>query len=70
MDNLRIITLNLDRNFDTWKPGDAESFADTLARSAVWTSLDPSTARASGVVWDYASQGDSSAERQGAEQGV
>ena len=34
MDNLRMITLNLDRNFDTWKPGDAESLADTLARSA------------------------------------
>jgi hypothetical protein len=33
MDNLRMITLNLDRDFDTWKQEDAKSLADTVARS-------------------------------------
>jgi hypothetical protein len=34
MDDLRMITLNLDRDFDAWKPEDSQSLADTLAESA------------------------------------
>jgi hypothetical protein len=34
MDKLRMITLNLDRDFDAWQPGDADSLADTVAQSA------------------------------------
>ena len=34
MDNLQMITLNLDRDFDAWKPEDARSLADTVAESA------------------------------------
>ena len=34
MDNLRMITLNLDRDFDAWKPEDSQSLADTVAESA------------------------------------
>jgi hypothetical protein len=34
MDNLRMITLNVDRDFDAWKPADAHSLADTLAKAA------------------------------------
>ena len=33
MDNLRMITLNLDRDFDAWNPGDSQSLADTVATS-------------------------------------
>jgi hypothetical protein len=29
-----MITLNLDRDFDAWKPEDARSLADTVAESA------------------------------------
>ena len=34
MDKLRMITLSLDRDFDAWQPGDADSLADTVAQSA------------------------------------
>jgi len=34
MDNLRMITLNLDRDFDAWTPEDSQSLADTVAESA------------------------------------
>ena len=34
MDNLRMITLSLDRDFDAWKPEDSQSLADTVAESA------------------------------------
>jgi len=34
MDNLQMITLNLDRDFDKWKPEDARSLADSVAESA------------------------------------
>ena len=34
MHNLRIITLNLDRDFDTWQPEDAQSLANTVAKAA------------------------------------
>ena len=34
MDNLQMITINLDRDFDAWKPEDARSLADTVAESA------------------------------------
>jgi hypothetical protein len=34
MDNLRMITLNLDRDFDAWKLADAHSLADTVAKAA------------------------------------
>jgi len=34
MDNLRMITLNLDRNFDAWKPDDAAFLACSVALAA------------------------------------
>jgi len=34
IDNLRMITLNLDRDFDAWKPVDAQSLAEIVAKSA------------------------------------